>query len=170
MQDAFGRRQAVIVKGATSNFISVQSGVPQGSVVGPALFLAYINDLPEQLSSLTRLFADDTAVYRLSATEHDQQQLQHDLLRLEKWEKSWDMQFHPGKCTTLPVTRNRTPRDNVYKLHGQTLANVTSAKYLGVTLTKDMSWGPHIHNIILKANKTLAFLRRNIKVNSTRIK
>ena len=165
-----GRRQAVIVNGTASDFVSVQSGVPQGSVVGPALFLAYINDLPEQLTSLTRLFADDTAVYRLSTTENDQFQLQEDLRRLEVWEKSWDMEFHPGKCTTLPVTRSSTPKISNYQLHEHTLATVTSAKYLGVTITKDLSWDTHINNICQKANKTLGFLRRNLKISSTRVK
>ena len=165
-----GRRQAVIVNGTTSEFVSVRSGVPQGSVVGPALFLAYINDLPEQLTSLTRLFADDTAVYRLSASENDQSQLQEDLRRLEVWEKSWDMEFHPGKCTTLPVTRSATPKNTEYQLHGHTLATVNSAKYLGVTLTRDLSWDTHINNICQKANKTLGFLRRNLKISSSKIK
>ena len=165
-----GRRQAVLVNGITSDFVSVQSGVPQGSVVAPALFLAYINDLPEQLSSLTRLFADDTAVYRLSATEYDHSQLQQDLLQLQEWEKSWDMEFHPGKCTTLPVTKSTSPKNNNYILHGHTLDTVDSAKYLGVTLTKDLTWETHINSIIQKANKTLGFLRRNLKISSTKIK
>ena len=82
------RRQAVVVDNTTSDWVSVSSGVPQGSVVGPALFLAYINDLPEQLSSQTRLFADDTAVYRLSASSRHKDQLQHDLQHLESWEKT----------------------------------------------------------------------------------
>ena len=148
----------------------MSSGVPQGSVVGPALFLAYINDLPERLNSQTRLFADDTAVYRLSASNDDRDQLQQDLLRLESWEKSWEMEFHPQKCTVLPISRSHNPIKNTYHLHGHTLENVTSAKYLGVTLSKNLSWDIHINNICNKANKILGFLRRNLKIGSTKVK
>ena len=164
------RLQAVVVKGARSDYVSVRSGVPQGSVLGPSLFLVYINDLPEQLTSLTRLFADDTAVYRLVASSLDQDQLQQDLLKLEKWEKSWDMVFHPGKCTTLPVTRKKQPLTNEYHLHNQRLATVDSAKYLGVTISHDLSWDEHINNICSKANKTLGFLRRNLRISATQLK
>ena len=164
------RRQAVVVGGVCSEYVRVRSGVPQGSVLGPALFLAYINDLPEQLTSLTRLFADDTAVYRLSATSHDQHLLQEDLHRLERWEQNWDMAFHPGKCVTLPVTRKRTFTNNQYQLHGHTLASVTSAEYLGVTISQDLSWDRHITNICAKANKTLGFLRRNLKISARNLK
>ena len=165
-----GRRQAVVVDSCTSDWISVCSGVPQGSVVGPALFLAYINDLPELLNSLTRLFADDTAVYRLSASQDDRDQLQQDLQRLESWEKSWEMEFHPQKCTLLPISRSNNPTKNTYSLHGHILDSVSSAKYLGVTLTKNLSWDIHINNICKKANKTLGFLRRNLKIGSSKVK
>ena len=164
------RTQAVVVEGAVSDSAEVKSGVPQGSVLGPCLFLAYINDLPDRLTSLTRLFADDTAVYRLVSTIQDQDQLQKDLQTLQEWEKSWDMQFHPGKCTTLPVTRKREPMSSKYQLHGHTLEEVCSAKYLGVTITNNLSWDTHINTICAKANKTLGFLRRNLKISATQLK
>ena len=164
------RRQAVVVDNCASDWVSVSSGVPQGSVVGPALFLAYINDLPERLNSQTRLFADDTAAYRLSASNDDRDQLQQDLLHLESWEKSWEMEFHPQKCSVLPITRSHNPIINSYHLHNHTLESVTSAKYLGVTLTKNLSWDTHIDQVCNKANKTLGFLRRNLKIGSTKVK
>ena len=164
------RQQSVVVQGVCSATAAVRSGVPQGSVLGPALFLAYINDLPQQLSSQARLFADDTAVYRLSASESDQSHLQQDLLRLEKWENSWDMVFHPDKCVVLHVSRKRHVTENKYFLHGQQLTEVPATKYLGVTITSDLSWDTHISNICAKANKTLGFLRRNLKISSTHMK
>ena len=85
------------MEGVHSEFVSVKSGVPQGSVLGPCLFLVYINDLPERLTSPARLFADDTTVYRAVISYLDQTQLQQDLLQLAEWEKNWDMSFHPGK-------------------------------------------------------------------------
>ena len=94
------RTQAVVVNGACSSNIPVKSGVPQGSVLGPCLFLAYINDLPDKLSAMSRLFADDTAVYSTISSDAEHDQLQQDLHRLAEWEKSWDMMFHPAKCVT----------------------------------------------------------------------
>ena len=164
------RRQAVVVNGSRSSFVSVRSGVPQGSVLGPSLFLAYINDLPARLEALTRLFADDTAVYRVVTSGNDQAQLQQDLHRLAEWEMSWDMQFHPAKCTTLPVTRSRHPLQPAYQLHGHTLETVSAVKYLGVTIQGDLCWDAHINNIVSKANSTLGFLRRNLKISSRRVK
>ncbi|KAL8595170.1 hypothetical protein ACOMHN_013843 [Nucella lapillus] len=159
------RRQAVVVNGSRSSFGSVRSGVPQGSVLGQTLFLAYINDLPERLTALARLFADDTAVYRVVTSVNDQAQLQQDLHRLTEWEKSWDMQFNPAKCNTLPVTRSRRPLQPSYQLHGHILETVKAVKYLGVTIQGDLCWDDHVNNIVSKANKTLGFLRRNLKIS-----
>ena len=73
------------------------SGVPQGSVLGPLLFLLYINDLPENIQSQVRLFADDTAVYLTVTNMQDSQVLQSDLESLQHWERTWDIEFNPGK-------------------------------------------------------------------------
>ena len=160
----------MVVEGAKSTFTPVRSGVPQGSVLGPCLFLVYINDLPEGLSSPTRLFADDTALTRRIYRQTDSTDLQHDLDLLSQWEKAWAMEFHPSKCSFLPVTRSRTPPTGSYALHGHTLDQVHSTKYLGVTLQSDMSWSEHISNVCAKANRTLGFLRRNLKASPTNLK
>ena len=81
-----------------SNQTAVSSGVPQGSVLGPILFLAYINDLPDQVKSRVRLFADDTAIYLAISSEGESVTLQNDFHILEIWEKWWDMSFNPSKC------------------------------------------------------------------------
>ncbi|KAL8614243.1 hypothetical protein ACOMHN_026460 [Nucella lapillus] len=164
------RQQAVVVNGSCSEFVPVRSGVPQGSVLGPFLFLAYINDLPDNLTTNSRLFADDTAVYNRVCSTHDQDVLQQDLHRLADWEMSWDMQFHPAKCNTLPVTRKRRPLQFNYQLHDHHLEVVDSAKYLGVTLQNKMDWEDHINSIWTKANQVLGFLRRNLKISSPSIK
>ena len=92
------RKQAVVIHGISSDSIPVSSGVPQGSVLGPILFLAYLNDLPEQVKSKVRLFADDTAMYLAISSLPEASKLRDDLIQLEKWEKSWDMDFNPTKC------------------------------------------------------------------------
>ena len=92
------RSQRVVVDGEFSSSIPVTSGVPQGSVLGPILFLAYINDLTEQVKSQVRLFADDTVVYITMDKQDSPAVLQGDLKQLELWETLWDMEFNPGKC------------------------------------------------------------------------
>ena len=165
-----GRKQAVVVDGAKSGYIDVTSGVPQGSVLGPCLFLAYINDLPQRVSSPCRQFADDTILYRFVTTAQDRTTLQEDLGRLEDWASEWDMTFHPDKCSRLSLTRSRNNEDYDYVLHGHTLATVSSAKYLGVTIQSNIGWEAHINNICAKGNRMLGFLRRNLKVASRHIK
>ena len=92
------RKQSVVINGINSDSIPVSSGVPQCSFLGPILFLAYINDLSEQVRSRVRLFVDDTAMYLAISSLSDASILQDDLSKLEQWEKSWDMNFNPAKC------------------------------------------------------------------------
>ncbi|MEW8548673.1 MAG: reverse transcriptase family protein, partial [Candidatus Thiodiazotropha sp.] len=164
------RSQAVILNGSNSDSIPVSSGVPQGSVLGPILFLAYINDLPDQVRSRVRLFADDTAMYLALDIQGDSEILQKDLESLEKWEKLWDMSFNPAKCQVIHVTRRKIPFQTKYILHGCVLESVSSAKYLGVTISDDLRWTNHINDISKKANQTLGFLKRNIRVHNRDLK
>ena len=80
------------------------------------------------------------------------------------------MQFHANKCVVLTVAGKKVPIQADYKLHGQTLVRVKSAKYLGVTLTEDLKWDQHINNICDRANRTIGFLRRNLDIGATSIK
>ena len=146
------------------------SGVPQGSVLGPILFLVYINDLPDELSSQVRLFADDTAVYLTIGGAEDGKVLQTDLDRLSVWEDRWDMEFNPSKCQVVRVTSSRTLFNIAYTLHGQVLEVVTSAKYLGVHISNGLSWNPHIDRITGNANRTLNFIQRNIKTKNQKVR
>ena len=157
------RTQQVVVEGQTSTVGHVTSGVPQGSVLGPTLFLAYINDLDKNIESTVRLFADDTILYRAIHSKADASILQHDLEKLEKWENDWQMSFNASKCHVLSVTKKRKAQSNTYTLHGENLQHVASAKYLGVELTKDLSWKKHIDSATSKANKTSAFIYRNLR-------
>ena len=111
-----------------------------------------------KISPLFALFADDSYVYRKILSEEDSKQLQLDLDNLVIWEKNWLMQFHPEKCKLLRITNKRKIIASDYHIHGQQLENVTKAKYLGVTITKDLSWKTHISNVCAKANNTCFFL------------
>ena len=133
-----GRTQAVIVDGQTSSESPVTSGVPQGSVLGPLLFIIFINDLPDCVNDSTvRLFADDSVIYRNISSEQDSAVLQRDIDALQRWESRWLMSFNATKCNVLRVTNKRAPIQTLYSIHGQTLDVVDSANYLGVYLAVD---------------------------------
>ena len=133
------RTQRVILDGATSDKIQVTSGVPQGSVLGPILFLLYINDLPTETHSNIRLFADDAILYREIKSNADCTILQEDINRLAIWEAKWLMKFNPSKCQIFSVTRKKYRIKFQYKLHNEALENLKSAKYLGITITSDQT-------------------------------
>ena len=151
---------------------TVLSGVPQGSDLGPVLFLIFINDLPDNIRSSVRLFADDCVLYRNINSLTDCQILQEDLNNLAQWETDWQMKFNVAKCHSMRVTRHL--RSNQihfnYSLYQQTLEQVRSAKYLGLTITDYLEWGQHISEISCKATKTLGFLWRNLALASRHTK
>ena len=115
------RSQTVELESEESGSVPVTSGIPQDSVLGPILFLVYIDDLPDGLSSQVRLFADDTAVYLTTGSAEDGKVLQNDLDRLSMWDDRWDMEFNPSKCQVVRVTTARNFINTVYTLHGQVL-------------------------------------------------
>ena len=108
------RTQQVLLEGHRSSTAPVLSGVPQGTVLGPLLFLLYINDLPERTTSDARLFADDCLLYRPVTVKADTDTLQRDLDALISSEEDWHMAFYPEKCVVIQVTNKR----NIHrKLH-----------------------------------------------------
>ena len=156
------REQRVVLDGSQSSSVPVTSGVPQGTVLGPLLFLSYINDLPLSLTSTTRLFADDSLVYRKIENRDDCLRLQDDLRALQDWEAKWQMTFRPDKCHHIRFTRTNKPIHFSYTLHNTILNTVPSHKYLGVHISADLRWATHISSIRASANRALGFLRRNL--------
>ena len=126
------------------------------------LFLIYINILPKNVTSTTRLFADDSLLYRRIGTTDDHCILQEDLSRRETWETDWQMSFNPLKCEVIRISKKRTQITGSYTIHGHQLATVKSGKYLGVTFTDNLSCNAHVDQATKKANNSLAFLRRNL--------
>ena len=155
------RTQSVLLEGERSALARVTSGVPQGSVLGPLLFLLYINDLPERVRSQVCLFADDSTLYREIRSREDQMSLQQDLVELEKWEKEWQMSFNPSKCSLLRLSPTRKAKEFDYKLHDTKLEQCHTHNYLGVLLSDDYKWSEHINQVAKKANRSLGFFRRN---------
>ena len=157
------RRVLLVVEGLSSQTAPVCSGVPQGSIIGPLMFLLFINDLQDYVKSCNvRLFADDSVLYRRIHRASDMQSLQDDMDNLLQWEQEWQMEFHGSKCQLLRITNKRKPFARDYDIHGHKLEEVESAKYLGVTIQKNLSWNIHIDQITKKANSTRAFIQRNL--------
>ena len=164
------RSQRVVCSGEHSDWAPVLSGVPQGSVIGPILFLIYINDLPDEVGATVRLFADDTIMYMALTNANDATSLQQDLDKLASWEEKWKMSFHPQKCSVLRITRSKSPMIYNYKLHGHILKAETNSKYLGVKLNDKFSWNNHIDDVCRKGNSSVGFLRRNLQISQRHIK
>ena len=157
------RTQSVLIEGQRSHEDRVDSGVPQGTVLGPLLFLCYINDLPSVLDPNTavRLFADDCLIYRSIRSVDDRTQLQMDLNALSLWGRCWGMKFNTKKSHIMQIANRSGPR--FYELDNSILSNVQDAKYLGVTLTSDMTWTSQISAMTSKAHQRLGFVRRNLR-------
>ena len=132
------------------------TNVPQGLVLGPILFLIFINDLPDNIRSSVCLFADDCVLYRNIHSIQDCFILQVDLTSLGQLVAGWQMKFNVAKCHSMRVTRHQHQKQILfdYSLHNQSLENVQSAKYLGITISDNMDWGQHISEISSKATKT----------------
>ena len=152
--------KVVVVEGEESKSVKVESGVPQGTVLGPLMFLCHINDLPDSVQSQVRLFADDCLLYRPIRSVKDHEILQNDLIELEKWASRWGMKFNAKKCYVMSI---RNTSSHFYELDNTILQQVISNPYLGITLSEDLQWSTHIQNITKKANSTLGFLCRNLK-------
>ena len=131
--------------------------------------MLHINDLSVGLTSACRFFADDTICHKDVTDPHDQQDPQQDLDDLADWEQRWKMSIRPQTCSAMNITRRRTVPPSQYQLHGYTLSTETEAKYLG-KITSVLRWDAHITDVCNKANKTLGFLRRNIKTTDERLK
>ena len=160
------RVQSVVVDGSTSESTTVTSGVPQGSVLGPLLFLLYINDIGDNIKNELRLFADDALLFGPVSTKTERDLLQSDLGRLSEWATTWQMTFNAGKCEVLHFSTDGTDCRTLYSLNNTTLASVKTGKYLGVTLSSDLSWSTHIEKTVNKANGLLGMLRRQLKGSS----
>ena len=141
------RVQTVICEGATSPSSPVTSGVPQGSVLSLLLFLTYINDLPNGLTSTIKLFANDTLLYRVVVEDSDCDNLQVDLNKLEIWQHKWQMQFNPSKCNIICISNKQSPPQRTYFFCGSNLEQVDSASYQEITVNTKLKWSKHISSI-----------------------
>ena len=157
-----GRRQRFVVDGATSNWVPVTSGVPQGSLLGPILFVIFINDLTDILpdATLAALYADHTKLYKSITSVVDFESFQQALTDLDCWSRDNNLNFNESKCKVLTITREKTPLTYAYHMGSKELTRVNKEKDLGVLINHNLSWDDHVHNITAKGNKMLGMLKR----------
>ena len=144
------RRQRVVVDGEVSSWKSVLSGVPQGSVLGPILFLVYINDLEEGVVGKILTFADDTKLFTKTKEIGDKQNLQDDIDKLVKWSEKWQMLLNFGKCKCLHIGPGNTSM--TYEMGGTILSTTVNEKDLGVTMNANMKVSEQCRIAASKAN------------------
>ena len=139
------------MNGITSRWVSFKSGVPQGTVLGPLMFLIYINGIGKDVLSMLKLFADDCILYKAISSVEDCNELQNDLNTIANELKSF----------VLKCSKSTPPISTQYYLDNHTLECVKHHAYLGVILDQTMS-SPHIENVVSKTSKILNFIKRNL--------
>ena len=155
------QRVHVVVGGQASDWASVEAGVPQGSIIGPLLFLIYINDIVRNIGANIRLFADDTSLYivvdspLISAAI-----LNVDLSTIGNWADAWSVSFHAGTTVSMIISRKAEPPVHPLLTMNNTVISVAQThKHLGLTLSSSCTWADHIGNICEQAWTRLNLMR-----------
>ena len=156
------RKQRVVINGEHSEYEYVEAGVPQGSILGPLLFLIYINDLPDDLNCPVKIYADDTVIYvSFSDINNATTILNNNLQKLSDWGKQWLVEFSPSKTESMLLGRNNFLQNQIPDLtfDNRAIENVTSHTHLGLKFTADLSWRSHIEEKCAVASKRLDVLK-----------
>ncbi|WP_219823727.1 reverse transcriptase domain-containing protein, partial [Enterobacter cloacae complex sp. 2DZ2F20B] len=140
--------------------VNVTSGVPQGSILGPLLFLIFVNDIGYKFESPYRLFPDDLKIFRIINSRNDVTTLQRDLGHLEEWCVSNNMFLNEDKCHAINFSRKIVSCKVKYILNGQILNFVSEVRDLGITLDSKLTFIPHYEKIVCRANKILGCVTR----------
>ena len=155
------RKQNVGLKSCFSYLKSIFAGVPQESVLGPLLFLVYINNIAEHLLSLTRLFADDSSLFYSAARIDDIAGIiNHDIQLLSNWARQWLVTFNPLKTEAVLFTLKKINILPQLVFDNIPINLVDSHKHLGVTLSSTGQWHSHFENIVLSATNILGIMRK----------
>ena len=158
------RKQRVVLNGMQADYDNVKSGVPQGSVLGPLLFLIYINDLEENIKSQVRFFADDTMLYSIVKDPNTTaNNLNEDLETICRWAQQWKMEFNPdpSKQATelLFSTKSKPPNHPPLIFNGTIVSKVNEQKHLGLILDRKLTFKKHIEEKIKKTKKTIGMIK-----------
>ena len=163
----YGRTQYVSVNGSQSTETPVTSGVPQGSVLGPILFIYYINDMPDIVECFIKIFADDAKASNEISSVEDSVLLQDSLKNLSSWTSDWGVDFNCGKCGVMHLGKNN-PHLN-YTLNNTTLNQTTSEKDLGVFVDPLLNFEEHINTAVKKARRMSGLIMHTINYKSKAI-
>jgi hypothetical protein len=157
------RMQRVTCEGHNSTWLPVTSGVPQGSILGPILFIIYINDLPDILSleTLCAIFADDTKIYRKIEDEEDMETLQTDINNIAEWGKTWGLNFNATKTTHLPICPSGSIETS-YLMENNPIRQELLMNDLGINIATNLRWSSHINTIVTKAHQRLGLIIRTL--------
>ena len=158
-----GRRQRVILNGKTSDWKSVTSGVPEGSLLAPLLFSIFINELPSNIKSCCLMYADDVKIFRKITSPADGLLLQRDINQLTEWSVRWGLTLNPAKCKSFTMTLRRAPVQTKYFIDSVELERVSEIRDLGVTVDAKLTFAPHVSNIVSRANRALGLLTRSFQ-------
>ena len=156
------RKQRVVINGEASEWADVTSGVPQGSVLGPLLFLIYINDIDLGLTSKIAKFADDTKLGTNAANLEDVEALRKDLIKIGEWSKKWQMPFNCGKCKVMHIGDNKNPQES-YSLMENEIESVDQEEDLGIIISKDLKFTKQSIKVEKKAQKLIGYIKRQFK-------
>ena len=164
-----GRRQRVCIRGAESAWTEVRSGIPQGTVLGPILFVIYINDLPDVISSYVFMYADDTKIFRVIGDDGDAASLQRDLDAASAWCRKWQLRFNHDKCKVLQVTgTGGKGKGDIHRytmeVSGkiETLGSSVEERDLGVMVSGDLVFQGHMEKAVAKALQILGLVKRTL--------
>ena len=165
------RQQRVVINGVCSDWINVKSGVPQGSVLGPLLFLLYVNNIPDTISCSLKLFADDVKIYSTIQHSSDIAHLQHNIDLLNCWSQKWQLYLNSSKCKFLSIGNSL---DAAYTIIDPTtsdrvqLSKCSEEKDLGIWYTSDLKPSTQCHKAVAKAMQALyvGLIKRSFKFRS----
>ena len=156
------RKIRVVINGQKSEWLRPNAGVPQGSILGPLLFLVFINDITENIESNINLFADDTSLMEIIENYVESYaKLNRDLDRLSTWANKWLVTFNATKTVYIKISRKLNPTPNpILRLNGEIIKEVSSHKHLGLTFNQTLTWTDHIKLLSSKAAQCVGLLRR----------
>ena len=155
------RSQRVVVNGQFSKWLPVASGVPRGSILGPLLFILYIDDIRHVVEdSSIKYFADDLSLYLQVSCYEDCLKLQNDLTRVHVWSLKWHPKLNPKKCEAVNISNKRSPITFAYSIGSHTISWSQKVKYLSVIINSKLKWNDHCQYVVSKATKCLNRIRR----------
>ena len=146
------------MEGTASDWVQVISGVPQGSVLGPTLFVAAVHSIPEDIRSSVKIYADDTKLYRPLRSQSDVQALQKDIDTLVEWTERWQLPLNTAKCKVMHMGASNQDFD--YMMAGQKLEVTAEERDLGLLVDRSLLFHGHAAATVAKAFRTLGIIRR----------